>query len=422
MPMAWPVLLLMGMKTYTFLLLMMIWFLSLQAMADGMPSETVRSGSGGSRTANQAQQGGGGSNVASSKDEQVALAKACIKEAEGADKTAWPRAFMDLRQKWVSTELACAPKQVSSIGGKACVEEDGHASTPKCTKTIDVPSQIYSASNGVYARFLQTHHNLIMKAQSLATPSQAGEADAATKYRQQINSSNCEKLLPEYYRAMAYTGDEVEWHIGYALKKDGKCSKGPSEPPVILEERSQKIAAAVEPFLKNKGALEREGTWFLSGKKSTPTKSPVAIATVARNDLPLQAADGTCAKPNYEEVATKFLNTRAWVYNYAQSCWGQPGVSTGTNRYFEIHRQLNGNLERAYATYMQSQKQAVKPIFTTESAIHFNTLANKPDSTMCQSNRAAFDQITNLSPGEYKNRLESSSCNATHQVAAVPTS
>lgn len=412
------------MRTNLFLLIMMIWFLSLQAFAK---SEAVRNGGSGDTS---------GSATASDADQNIAKARACIKESSA--KTEWPVKLMQLREKWLTIELACAPATVKSKAGYAYInsvaDENNNISGGK---KVYLQPMDYSASNGQYARFINTtHKNLIDESYRDLNERKVQDAgtEFAAKYRSEINASNCEKFLPEYYRAMSYNSDEYRWHIAYELKKEGKCANGPTEPPIILEERSQKVADAVKPYLGNRGALERSGLWNIPKTKTSNTVAKTtapAAATTSIPGLPLQAG-GTCETPNYEQVSANFYNTEAFVFQYTRNCDKQPdlaaSINAGRTNFQKIYTQLHANLQSAYETYMRGQGRA--PVSLDERrTFAYNKYATQlyegdgeaGRAGFCQSNKAAYDQITNLSSTEFSKRLKSDACNAPQKVAATPS-
>lgn len=383
---------------------MICWFLSLQAFASG--NDQVTNGGKGNAEGGSGynSSSGGDGTTASDKDQEVAKAKACISEVEKSNKTAWPDKFMELRQKWISIELACAPGKKMSKPGYACIggTPDASGNVP-CVQKIDAPSTPYYGSNGQYEAFLKTHHNLVTKAQSLLTKDVDPDGAAhASRFRSEITGSSCQSKLPEYHRAMTYTTDEVQWHIAYELKKEGKCSIGPSKPPIILEERTEKIRIATAKFSGNRG---------LADARVIPGRSTASV-TIARNDLPLSAASVRCEKPNYEEVATKFQNTRAWMYGYAGRCQNQPGVAQAWANYASIYQQLDKSLQSSYNTYMRSQGKTPTAFSSSSETEGFNLHANTSIKSTddCGPNRGTFDQIASLSAQDYMNRLKSSSC------------
>ncbi len=404
------------MKTNIFLLIVLGWFLSLQAFAN---SEQVNGGKGNAEGGSGYSSSTGSSGAyASDAQQEVAKAKACIAEVESKSKATWPDKFMELRQKWITTELACAPAMKMSKPGYACIggTPDASGNVP-CVQKINTPSTPYYGSNGQYEAFLKTHHNLVVKAQSLLTRDVDSEgANHAARFRSEINSTNCSSKLPEYERAMTYTGDELQWHIAYELKKEGKCSTGPSKPPIILEERTERVRAATAKFSRNRGLAALTG----------PRVAPATAAVVSRNDLPLAAAGVRCEKPNYEDVATKFQNTRAWMYGYANRCQNIAGVREGWANYANIYKQLDRSLQSSYNSYMQAQGKPARA-FTPESEtaafnIHSNTSVTSVDD--CAQNRGTFNQISSLTAQDYLERLKSSSCtdSTVRQASNTPTS
>jgi len=410
------------MRTHLFLLIMMIWFLSMQAFAK---DDTARNGSAGVTSVTV---------TASDADQNIAKARACIKESSA--KTEWPVKLMQLREKWLTVELACAPATVKSKAGYAYVnsvaDENNNISGGK---KVYLQPMDYSASNGQYARFINTtHKNLIDESYRDLNERKVQESGTqfAEKYRKEINSSNCEQFLPEYYRAMSYSSEEYRWHIAYELKKEGKCTNGPTEPPIILEERSQKVADAVKPYLGNKGALERSGLWNIPKTASTSkTAATAAAVPTSIPGLPLQAG-GSCESPNYEQVSTNFYNTEAFVFQYTRNCDKEPALANSINagraNFQKIYTQLHANLQSAYEIYMKGQGRV--PVSLDERrTFAYNKYATQlyeGDNTVgragfCQSNKAAYDQITNLSSGELSNRLKAGACNAPQKVAAQPS-
>lgn len=383
----------------------MFWFLSLQAMAnDGQVNNGKGNAGGGTGYT-------GNAGIASSKDQEVSKAIKCIDESQAKDKTAWPRKFMELRQKWISTELACAPAQKMSKPGYACIggTPDASGNVP-CEKKVDVPATPYYGSNGQYEAFLRTHHDLIQKAQSLATQSEAAEAESAGKYRSEITRANCSSKLPEYYRAMTYTTDEVKWHIAYELKKEGKCSDGPSSPPIILEERSEKIRVATAGFTKNAGFVK-------TASSSAP--GSVTPASAAGSAPTLLASSASCSNPDYEQVANKYLNTKAWMYGFARRCETSAGVAQAYSNFVAIENQLNASLESTYKSYMASQNRSSTNVFDNRTDI-WNKHANQGLSQVnCAGpERATFNQIASLSAQDYLGRLKSGACNADSRQAS----
>ena len=395
------------------------WFLSLQAFAD---SEQVNGGKGNAEGGSgySSSSGSSGGAYASDAQQEIAKAKACISEAEKSNKVAWPDKFMELRQKWVSTELACAPAKKMSKPGYACIggTPDAAGNVP-CVQKINAPSTAYYAGNGQYETFLKTHDNLVVKAQSLLTRDVDPDGAAhAARFRSEINGSNCQSKLPEYYRAMTYNSDELQWHIAYELKKEGKCSTGPSKPPIILEERTEKIRVATSKFSGNRG---------LADARLTAGRSTASSAVVTRNDLPLAAASGVrCEKPNYEEVATKFQNTRAWMYGYASRCQNVSGVREGWANYANIYKQLNQSLQSSYTSYMRSQGKQATAFSSASETDAFNLHANSSVTSAddCSKNRGTFNQISSLTAPDYLERLKSSSCtdSTMRQASNTPTS